>query len=432
MLPSISINNTSAAYPESINENNNDEVNGLVQEFKSLFNGKEGISTCIKHLLELIKNAIRVNDNPERININNSSVTYIDIGSNVTGYITIGIDNQEPIELPASYKDKELVRTIINENIVEKAHDDINNAEFTDGGIDDRSDIGIDSNDTDDIDIDNQEPIKSPANDENKKLGQTLINENVVENTHDINNKKMIFSAIKEIYNGDPDFIFDKISRNLIHTVTEFDESGKSEPTDLFTWYGKDKKGDSLAIVIKNINGNDYLSLGYYDQDNYHIKRGIRINSDSLTQYCSENARNASASFESNKAIMAELFATGINHQFVNELNGERLREPNEVFKRYGRAIRYDFQVDNAKYRRNNVKEIVSTLFDNEVNTDHSQNIYVHYKKLEGKIEERLQNCQTEYQNEINQLSAGNDSNLLIVFYVQIMPDDFVMQLHRF
>ncbi len=28
--------------------------------------------------------------------------------------------------------------------------------------------------------------------------------------------------------------------------------------------------------------------------------------------------------------------------------------------------------------------------------------------------------------------NEGNDSNLLIVFYVQIMPDDFVMQLHRF
>ncbi len=26
----------------------------------------------------------------------------------------------------------------------------------------------------------------------------------------------------------------------------------------------------------------------------------------------------------------------------------------------------------------------------------------------------------------------GNDSNLLLVFYVQIVPDDFVMQLHRF
>ncbi|MEH5081010.1 YiaA/YiaB family inner membrane protein, partial [Escherichia coli] len=28
-------------------------------------------------------------------------------------------------------------------------------------------------------------------------------------------------------------------------------------------------------------------------------------------------------------------------------------------------------------------------------------------------------------------ICQGNDSNLLIVFYVQIMPDDFVMQLHR-
>ncbi len=32
----------------------------------------------------------------------------------------------------------------------------------------------------------------------------------------------------------------------------------------------------------------------------------------------------------------------------------------------------------------------------------------------------------------IDEAVAGNDSNLLIVFYVQIMPDDFVMQLHRF
>lgn len=200
MLPSISINNTSAAYTESINENNNDEVNGLVQELKNLFNGKEGISTCVKHLLELIKNAIRGNDNPDIFNINNSSVTYIDINSNDTDHITIGIDNQEPIKLLASYKDKELVRTIINDNIVEKTHDDINNAEFTDGiivsGIDDRSDIGIDSNDTDDItfdiDIENQEPTRSPANDENKKVGQTIINENVVENTNDINTKSFL------------------------------------------------------------------------------------------------------------------------------------------------------------------------------------------------------------------------------------------------
>ncbi len=249
-----------------------------------------------------------------------------------------------------------------------------------------------------------QEPIKSPTNDENKKVGQTIIHENVVENTHDINNKEMIFSALKEIYDGDPGFIFDKISQKLRHTITEFDENGKSEPTDLFTWYGKDKKGDSLAIVIKNKNGNDYLSLGYYDQDDYHIQRGIRINGDSLTQYCSEKARNASAWFESSKAIMAESFATGSDHQVVNELNGERLREPNEVFKRLGRAIRYNFQVDDAKFRRDNVKEIISTLVDNEV--DRSQNKYDHFKEIEDKVEKRLQNRQAKYQNEINQLSA--------------------------
>ena len=33
---------------------------------------------------------------------------------------------------------------------------------------------------------------------------------------------------------------------------------------------------------------------------------------------------------------------------------------------------------------------------------------------------------------DFNIKNLGNDSNLLIVFYVQIMPDDFVMQLHRF
>ena len=33
---------------------------------------------------------------------------------------------------------------------------------------------------------------------------------------------------------------------------------------------------------------------------------------------------------------------------------------------------------------------------------------------------------------QLSKAKGGNDSNLLIVFYVQIMPDDLVMQLHRF
>ncbi len=40
--------------------------------------------------------------------------------------------------------------------------------------------------------------------------------------------------------------------------------------------------------------------------------------------------------------------------------------------------------------------------------------------------------CHTTQGNPYIGVNFGNDSNLLIVFYVQIMPDDFVMQLHRF
>ena len=36
------------------------------------------------------------------------------------------------------------------------------------------------------------------------------------------------------------------------------------------------------------------------------------------------------------------------------------------------------------------------------------------------------------FQHVVMVQTSGNDSNLLIVFYVQIVPDDFVMQLHRF
>ncbi|ADA74145.1 hypothetical protein SFxv_1965 [Shigella flexneri 2002017] len=45
-----------------------------------------------------------------------------------------------------------------------------------------------------------------------------------------------------------------------------------------------------------------------------------------------------------------------------------------------------------------------------------------------------LPDCNNRYYSKycLFHLRSGNDSNLLIVFYVQIMPDDLVMQLHRF
>ncbi|BEG47366.1 hypothetical protein VEV10F_06750 [Escherichia coli] len=58
------------------------------------------------------------------------------------------------------------------------------------------------------------------------------------------------------------------------------------------------------------------------------------------------------------------------------------------------------------------------------VGNDHSASIILDgFKKYHV-------NC--DFVQVIPELIAGNDSNLLIVFYVQIMPDDFVMQLHRF
>ncbi|GAB0758341.1 hypothetical protein BT09F25_06390 [Escherichia coli] len=50
--------------------------------------------------------------------------------------------------------------------------------------------------------------------------------------------------------------------------------------------------------------------------------------------------------------------------------------------------------------------------------------LLIHSAKLQNEIKSHYT------KDEIQGL--GNDSNLLIVFYVQIMPDDFVMQLHRF
>ncbi|SAT60788.1 Uncharacterised protein [Klebsiella pneumoniae] len=52
--------------------------------------------------------------------------------------------------------------------------------------------------------------------------------------------------------------------------------------------------------------------------------------------------------------------------------------------------------------------------------------IVLSQKDYQSRVAERL----LQYSERV--AGQGNDSNLLIVFYVQIMPDDFVMQLHRF
>ncbi|GAB0985828.1 hypothetical protein MZ16F93_42280 [Escherichia coli] len=51
--------------------------------------------------------------------------------------------------------------------------------------------------------------------------------------------------------------------------------------------------------------------------------------------------------------------------------------------------------------------------------------------ELRQKLPALLEDAENELTDTMRTL-LGSDSNLLIVFYVQIMPDDLVMQLHRF
>lgn len=85
--------------------------------------------------------------------------------------------------------------------------------------------------------------------------------------------------------------------------------------------------------------------------------------------------------------------------------------------------------MDDAKFRRDNVKEIISTLFANKVDVDHPENKYKDFKDLEDKVEKRLQNRQTEYQNEINQLSAP--VLILMIFKIIFPVFDFSTPEYR-
>ncbi|EGB54918.1 hypothetical protein ERGG_04221 [Escherichia coli H489] len=68
------------------------------------------------------------------------------------------------------------------------------------------------------------------------------------------------------------------------------------------------------------------------------------------------------------------------------------------------------------------VEKFIKDFNDAKKKGEHAYDMTLSYKNFDkGFFNSRFQMQMT-----------GNDSNLLIVFYVQIMPDDFVMQLHRF
>ncbi len=72
----------------------------------------------------------------------------------------------------------------------------------------------------------------------------------------------------------------------------------------------------------------------------------------------------------------------------------------------------------NLEHLPPELKQVALQIVQNQIDRD----------TAEKKLAELIQ--QLEF--DITAAELGNDSNLLIVFYVQIVPDDFVMQLHRF
>ncbi len=93
-------------------------------------------------------------------------------------------------------------------------------------------------------------------------------------------------------------------------------------------------------------------------------------------------------------------------------------------------------QDENAKNRKKAEIAALVTSADNEIRLAQRN---IGYNVREWTVELIVQKYGNNLETDKNELfipdyqrDYGNDSNLLIVFYVQIMPDDFVMQLHRF
>ncbi|MFX0990420.1 hypothetical protein ABEM10_08765 [Escherichia coli] len=93
-------------------------------------------------------------------------------------------------------------------------------------------------------------------------------------------------------------------------------------------------------------------------------------------------------------------------------LSKQQYRVKSQLLERLGSVLFF-----TLLYNQGCPGEFINTLVEKE-------DIYLKASPGEEKVK--------AHQKLINYIEEGSDSNLLIVFYVQIMPDDFVMQLHRF
>ncbi len=86
-------------------------------------------------------------------------------------------------------------------------------------------------------------------------------------------------------------------------------------------------------------------------------------------------------------------------------------------------TLEYQCDEKPLTVKLNNPRQEVSFVYDNQL---------LHLKQGISASGARYTDGIYVFWSKGDEATVGNDSNLLIVFYVQIMPDDFVMQLHRF
>ncbi|WP_187445952.1 hypothetical protein [Enterobacter hormaechei] len=108
---------------------------------------------------------------------------------------------------------------------------------------------------------------------------------------------------------------------------------------------------------------------------------------------------------------------------FISLLNAVGYSVSDVVFKRHGASTDFNagFWTFVAEQKDRYIEVSCSLSHPTAEGTQH---IDVRIDMFEDPIDDEI--------SRTLDTNTGNDSNLLIVFYVQIMPDDFVMQLHRF
>ena len=192
---------------------------------------------------------------------------------------------------------------------------------------------------------------------------------------------------------------------------------------------------DEFEIVI---NG-DYMLLRF-SGGNYKAFESFQLDLKPLTILLGANSCGKSAILNS-FLMLAQSIETSSRTETPFRLNGNRVGMGGALNvikdKDSENILSFAFEFDDQTSIKSQIdaakRECVEThfAFSRYIFQSLRRNKFL-YDKVFPLLNELEESYYSHDSFNNRQLKKGNDSNLLIVFYVQIMPDDFVMQLHRF